>query len=231
MSEGDTVSVTIGADAAGVRSGTDAAKAAISGMSASGRADAAALNVEFQKLNATLAAMQVQLRQTSEAATGLKSYADWGAALSLIVLGYEGIAGAAALAAKSADFVKGAVVGAEQGAKSAGLQWIAYAESLAYVDQNHLHVRQSGEGMTAAYGRMSIAVKEWLQEFNLFGGATPCGGTCREFKGLSDGRRIETGNRSQPDRGSDRRRRHEDRGVLGCAAGRHILWRRHPPGG
>lgn len=172
MSEGDTVSVTIGADAAGVRSGTDAAKAAISGMSASGRADAAALNVEFQKLNATLAAMQVQVRQTSEAATGLKSYADWGAALGLIVLGYEGVAGAAALAAKSADFVKGAVVGAEQGAKSAGLQWIAYAESLAYVDQNHLHVRQSGEGMTAAYGRMSIAVKEWLQEFNLFGGAT-----------------------------------------------------------
>ena len=166
------ISVKIGADASGVQAGASAAKAAISDMSAQGKADAAALNAEFVKLNATLVAMQGQIQQTAEATGALKSYADWGFALNLVKMGYEGVAGAASLVVASAVGAKNAVLGVEQGAESATRSWQAYAESLAYVDNSHLHVRQSGEGLTAAYGRMSIALKEWLQEFSLFRSAT-----------------------------------------------------------
>ena len=48
-----------------------------------------------------------------------------------------------------------------------------------------------------------------------------------DSKALSDGRRGQTGNRSQPHRNPHRQRRHQDSGILDCARWCDILGRRH----
>ena len=50
-------------------------------------------------------------------------------------------------------------------------------------------------------------------------------------KGLSDGWRIQTGNRSQPYRSAHREQWHEDGGILDRTSGRYLLRRRHTTGG
>ena len=195
----DSVSVRIGADAGGVRTGTAEAKSAISSMAASGKADAAALTAEFAKLNAAIAQLAVQSGRTAAATETLQSYANWGAALSVVKFGYEGVTGAIGAMYGGVVAAKDAVLGTQQAAADAAQSWVQYSESLAYSDQSMLHLRTSTQSyfwtitnLRAAYGQLSLGVKEWGREFlGMYGQTVNADRVTLSFAGnlqkLSDG--------------------------------------------
>lgn len=172
----DEIGIKISADASGVKNQTDSAKNAINGMATSARADAQAMAAEFAKLNVSLAAMQVQLAQVSEATRNLSSYADWAFYLGIVKTGWDGIKGAVVLAGDATETVlNGSLTLAQylgQKTREGAQSWIQYAESLAYAKVNGLNLRVEGDGLTSMIGRLSLAVREWLTEMSLYGSKT-----------------------------------------------------------
>ena len=154
----EELSFKIKADSSGVQGQADAAKSSIQGLSASMRAEAAAMAAGFDKLNATLANMNVNVRQTAEATKGLKTYADMAFYLGLAKSAFTGLS----------DIVGGTVTVMQLSTlavEKAGKSFMGYAESVAYANTVGLNLRAENTSLAGetvgAVGRLSIAFSEW----------------------------------------------------------------------
>ena len=195
----DELNIKIGADSSGVRSQADSAKSSIKDLSASARADAAAMAAGFDKLNATLLSMRGTLRDTADATSSLKSYADMSFVISLLTAAFAGLKEAASLSVSGVELSVSTMLALDRAVSEAPAAFLRWSETMAYASTVGLNLRATNTSLAGetigAIGRMSISFQEWIaslrgisiEEDNLARSTMAANGSLRQLAATAPG--------------------------------------------
>jgi len=167
--------IKFGGDASGIARAAATASNQIANFTTNTKNNTAIAGTELNKLTDTLKQLSENTKIAADSAAGLKSYADWGFAISVASIAVTGISAAVTTAgtaikltattigdsalwilSKFRESLGGIDILLGQGVGA----WIKYAESVAYVASMDNLVRASNDGLIASFGRLALKVEE-----------------------------------------------------------------------